>query len=71
MSFGAALILVAQGVVGVIVTIASAIIISRVKAVHVLVNNRSQQQDEKIALLTTQLAAKGVLLDAAEASLHK
>jgi hypothetical protein len=66
MSSNVIIVLVGQGVVGVIVTIASAIIISRVGAVHTLVNNRSEQQDAKIAVLTAQLAAKGVRLTAAQ-----
>jgi hypothetical protein len=71
-------VLIGQGVVGIIVTIASAIIISRVGAVHKLVNSRSELQDGKIAqqgadikLLTAQLVAQGLLLHAAEtASKH-
>ena len=71
-------ILVGQGIVGIIVTIASAIIIARVGAVHKLVNSRSEMQDGKIAqlvaeqvTLSAQLKAQGLLLDAAEkASKH-
>ena len=71
-------IFIGQGIVGIIVAIASAIILSRVGAVHKLVDGRATEADRRLAaqggqidLLLAQLKAQGLLLTASEkASKH-
>jgi hypothetical protein len=64
------ILFVVQGIIGMIFTVGTTIVVAKISAVHKLVNSRSEAQDTKISLLTAQLAAQGLLLTAAETARH-